>query len=120
MTDNDRKMSRKPLLVFLLTFVGLAILLTILALLDTHGLPMVIGTYFLYGGLLTVVFSFFLLNAGDSRWSGYAQSNYMRNVDYFKKVRAQEKPLEKIIWSVISAALLIAFLGYVLNRLLVW
>ena len=121
MPDNSKKkISEKPFLVFLFTFMGLAVCLTILAMFNETSLGLVVGTYFLFGGTIIGIIGFFFLNKGSGhKWDGYNQSNYMRNDEYFKRVRARERPYERIVWAVILAAILIAVVGYFLNEFLV-
>ena len=119
MADNDKKkILKKPLFVFLFTFVGLAVLLTILAVLNGLDSLFIVGTYFLYGGIIVAIIGFVFLNKGSNRGDGYTQSNYMKSDEYFKKIRAQEKPIERIVWAVILAAISIAAIGYFLNDFL--
>jgi hypothetical protein len=114
--SSKKKISEKPFLVFLLTFVGLAVFLTILALFNETSIELVVGTYFLFGGTIVAGVGFALLNKGSGdKWDGYNQSNYTRNDEYFKRVRTHEKPLERIAWAVILASILIAVSGYFLN-----
>ena len=119
MADNDKKkILERPLLVFLFTFVGLAVLLTILAVLNGLDSLFIVGTYFLYGGIIVAIIGFVFLNKGSNRGDGYTQSNYMKSDERFKKIRAQEKPIERIVWAVILAAISIAAIGYFLNDFL--
>ena len=119
MADNDKKkILKKPLFVFLVTFVGLAVLLTILAVLNGLDSLFIVGTYFLYGGIIVAIIGFVFLNKGSNRGDGYTQSNYMKSDEHFKKIRAQEKPIERIVWAVILAAISIAAIGYFLNDFL--
>ena len=119
MADNDKKkILKKPLFVFLVTFVGLAVLLTILAVLNRLDSLFIVGTYFLYGGIIVAIIGFVFLNKGSNRGDGYTQSNYMKSDERFKKIRAQEKPIERIVWAVILAAISIAAIGYFLNDFL--
>ena len=119
MADNvKKKILERPLLVFLLTFVGLAVLLTILAVLNGLDSLFIVGTYFLYGGIIVAIIGFVLLNRGSNRGDGYTQSNYMKSDEHFKKIRSQEKPIERIVCAVILAAITIAAIGYFLNEFL--
>ena len=119
MADNDKKkILKKPLFVFLVTFVGLAVLLTILAVLNRLDSLFIVGTYFLYGGIIVAIIGFVFLNKGSNRGDGYTQSNYMKSDEHFKKIRSQEKPIERIVWAVILAAISIAAIGYFLNDFL--
>ncbi|MGB8980525.1 MAG: hypothetical protein WCC12_01500 [Anaerolineales bacterium] len=120
MADNHKKkLLERPWMVFLLVFLSLAIVLTILAVIDGKGSPIVISTYFLYGGLIAGFTGFLFLNRGSGdKWDGYGQSEYMKNDGYFKKVRAEQKPLERIVWPVIFAAALLVAIGYFLSRFL--
>ena len=119
MADNDKKkILERPLLVFLFTFVGLAVLLTILAVLNGLDSLFIVGTYFLYGGIIVAIIGFVFLNKGSNRGDGYTQSNYLKSDEHFKKIRAQEKPIERIVWAVILAAISIATIGYFLNDFL--
>jgi hypothetical protein len=115
---SKKKISERPLLLFLSTFMGLAVFLTILAMFDGKDILFAVGTYFLYGGIIVVIIGFAFLNKG-SRWDGYSQSEYIRNPEYFKQVRVQERPFERIVWAVILTGISIAAIGYFLNRLLV-
>jgi len=116
---SKKKISERPLLVFLFTFIGLVVVLTVLAMFDGKGILFSVGTYFLYAGIIVAIIGFAFLNKGSSRWDGYAQSEYMKNPEYFKNIRAQERPFERIVWAVILAGISIAIIGYFLNRLLV-
>jgi hypothetical protein len=117
MTDeNQNKTSRKPLLVFLLTFMSLAILSTILSMIDERDFSIVIGTYFLYGGMGVSTIGFLSINRGSIRGSGFTESKYMKDDNYFKKIRAQEKPFEHVIFAIILAGISIAAIGYFLSR----
>lgn len=120
MADNcKKKLLERPWMVFLLVFLSLAIVLTLLAVIDEKGSPIVISTYFLYGGLIVGFIGFLFLNKGSGdKWDGYSQSSYMKNDEYFKKVRAEQKPLERVIWPVIFAAALLVAIGYLLSRFL--
>jgi len=115
---SKKKLFERPLLVFLFTFIGLAVFLMILAMFGGKGILFSAGTYFLYGGIIVVVIGFAFLNKGTSRWDGYAQSDYMKNPEYFKKVRAQDRPIERIVWAIILAGISITVIGYFLNRFL--
>ena len=120
MTDeNKRKMSKKLFVVFLSIFLFLATFLTVLAMLVGKGSFNLIGGYFLVGGTIIGIIGFFFLNKGSGhKWDGYSQSNNMKNDEYFKKTRIQEKPFEHVVWAVILAAISIAAIGYFLNEFL--
>jgi hypothetical protein len=121
MTDQGKKkFFERPLVVFVLTFVGLAVVLAILAIIEGKGSPLVLGTYFLYGGIIVGIIGFlFLSKGGTFKGDGDSQSLYRNNTEYFKKKRAEEKPLERVIWPVIFAAASLAVVGYFLGRFLV-
>jgi hypothetical protein len=115
--ESNERIFERPLIVFFLTLFGLALFLVILALFDGEGASNLIGTYFLFGGAIVTIIGFVFLNKGSNRGDGYARSSYMNNQEYFKKVRAQEKPFERVMWAIILAALLLAVIGYFLNLL---
>ena len=114
-----KKISKKLFVVFLSIFLFLATFLTVLAILVGKGSFNLIGGYFLVGGTIIGIIGFFFLNKGSGhKWDGYSQSNNMKNDEYFKKTRIQEKPFEHIVWAVILAAISIAAIGYFLNEFL--
>jgi len=119
MTETSKtKFFERSLIVFVLTFVSLAVVLAILAMIEGKGSPLVIGTYFLYGGIIVGIIGFLFLNKGGTlERDSDSQSLYRKNIDYFKKKRAEEKPLERIVWPVILAGISLAALGYFLNKL---
>jgi hypothetical protein len=117
--DSKKNLFKSPLFVFLFTFVSLAVLLTLLTLLNGLDSLFTICTYFLYGGMIVAIIGFAFLNKGSSRWDGYTQSKYIKNDELFKKIRAEEKPFERIVLAVIFAAISIAAIGYFLNEFLV-
>lgn len=117
--ESKKKTSRRPLLVYLLTCTGLILFSTILFLLDASSLS-TIGTYFLYSGIIVAVIGFAFINqGGNSRGSGLAQSMYLKNTEYFSRVRKEEKPFEQLAWAVILAGISIAVMGYFLNNSLI-
>jgi hypothetical protein len=87
------------------------LLLTMLAIFDANGLSK-IGFYFSYGGIFVALICFLSINLGSK------SSGYMKNGDYFKRVRAQEKPFEKLVWPIIFAGITVAAIGYFLVRFL--
>jgi hypothetical protein len=121
MTDQGKKkIFERPLIVFVLTFVSLAVVLAILAMIEGKGSPLVIGTYFLYGGISVGIVGFLFLNKGGTlERDSDSQSLYRNNIEYFKKKRSEEKPLERVILPVIFAAASLAAVGYFLGRFLV-
>lgn len=119
MTDEKKKrLSEKPFLIYLLAFSFLVVLLTSIAIFDRQGLILVVGTYFLYGGVIVATIGFGLLNKGTNDGGGDAQSTYMKSDEHFKRGRKQEKPFERVVWAVILAAISIAALGYLLNQIM--
>ncbi len=117
--ENKKKILGRPFIVFLIAFLILVIILTLLALLSRVPLMDSIGTYYLFGGSIVAIIAFLFVNKGTHKGSGFDQSKYISDDNYFKKARAQEKPFERIIWSIILAGVSIAIIGYFLNSILV-
>jgi hypothetical protein len=109
------KLSQRPIVVFLSVFLILGILLAILAVLEGKGSLTSIGTFFLFGGGIVAILVFAVLTKGTTRGSISPKSPYLKNPENFKKIQTEEKPLVRILWSVILAALSIALIGYLLN-----
>ena len=118
MINKDKKKnSERPFLIFLIAFLSQAVFLAVLAFFNGEGLSNSIGTHYLYGGAIVTIIGFAFINKGGTRWnSGVA---HKKNDRLFKKIRAEEKPFEKIIWSVIFSGVLIATIGYLLNQIFV-
>ena len=112
--DKKKKIWEIPSLIYLFTSVGLIFILTIIALFTPKGL-VILDTYFLYGGIITVLTGLFFLNRG----SNLNQSRYMKNDDYFHKVRKQERPIEGVVWAVILAGVTIAIIGFLGHNFLI-
>ena len=118
--ENKKSILKNSVLVFLITVFALAIFLVIIAEFDERDLPSIIGTYFLYGGIISTIIAFALINRGsNSRWKGdSAQSKYISDHEYFKKTRAHEKPFERVVWAIIIGSLFISAIGYLINELI--
>ena len=110
--ENKKKISERPLIVFLLSVTGLAFLLTILALIDEQGFSTVIGSYFIYGGMFVATIGLLLLKGSSERGTSLAKINYVKNSEYFKRAKKEEKPFIRIVWPVIFAALSVMAIGY--------
>ena len=114
---DKKKISERPFLIFLIALLSEAVFLAVLAFFNGEGLSNSIGNYYLYGGSIVALIGFAFINKGSNKWDRGAR--FIKNDNLFKKVRAEEKPFEKIVWSVIFAGVLIASIGYLLNQILV-
>ncbi len=117
MTNEDKKkISERPLLVFWITFLSQAVFLAVLAFFG-RDFPKSVGNHYLYGGAIVTIIGFAFINKGGSRWSSGVA--HKKNDKLFKKIRAEEKPFEQIIWSVIFAGVSIVAIGFLLNKIFV-
>ncbi len=111
--EDKKKISGRPFLIFLITFLSLVAFLTIMAFFAKE-FPNSLGNHYLYGGSIVALIGFTFINKGGNRGDRGGAARYIKNDKLFKTMRAEERPFERIIWSVIFAGLSIAAIGYLL------
>jgi hypothetical protein len=88
-----------------------------LAFFNREGLSNSIGTHYLFGGSIVTIIGFAFINKGSNKRDSSVR--FIKNDNLFKKVRAEEKPFEKVVWSVIFAGVSIVAIGFLLNKIFV-
>jgi hypothetical protein len=73
-TGNKKKLYERPWLIFVITFLGLILLLSLFALVDATNFPSSIGLYYLGGGIVAGAIAFAFINKGKGSRGGWLQS----------------------------------------------
>lgn len=114
-TKPKKKFIKSRLFILLSAYLSLAALITPLALMTHQGERPVIGDYFIVGGIVVSILCFLFMDKGRTRSNARGSSSYVQNDQQFKSLRAQQKPVERVLIMILTASLTIAATGYLLN-----
>lgn len=114
-----RKFTQSRWFIFLVTYIFTALVLGLIALDMGDGKPFMIPNTYFYGGLVIAFICALLVNPGVSyNGRGRAGYRYYRDHEYFKKVKAQDKPFERVILPIMAAGVSLALTGLLLLKII--
>ena len=106
-----------PIKVFFGVYAGVLLLIAVYSLAIRDFSPEAIGNSLIYVGGGIALTALITLNQYGGKGSGMAASQRIRDDAQLKKWRQAEKPVEKVTWAVIAAAVTLAATGLLLANL---
>ena len=113
-----KKFTQSRLFIFLVTYLSLAVIITPIALDMGNGKLHVIGDFFMGGGVVVVVLGFLFMDRNTHRKDPPSYSTYLSSPEDFKRMRAHQKPFERVLFMIIFAGVAIALTGFLWNTFL--
>ena len=105
---------KSRLFIFLVSYLSLAAIISIIAMVKGNLIIYTIGQYFQIGGFVVFLLAFL---ARDRRTREHPRSSRMISDEQFKRIRAKQKPDERDLIPIAYSGLAIAITGFLLNRI---